>query len=115
MSEQALSLVERLRIFQVRGQAVVLGSGLAAVYGVRAGAFNQAIKRNLPRFPGDFSYRLTEEEIGALMSQIVISKGRGGRRKLPRVFTVHGAEIRPLLLPPPEAPKRRIGFHPESQ
>jgi hypothetical protein len=115
MSEQTLSLVERLRIFQVRGQAVVLDSGLAAVYGVRTGAFNQAIKRNLAAFPGDFSFRLSEEEFGALMFQFGRSKGRGGGRKLPQVFTGHGAKIRPLLLLPPEGPKRRIGFHPDSQ
>jgi hypothetical protein len=115
MSEQTLSFFKRLRIFQVRGQAAVLDSELAAVYGVRTGAFNQTTKRNLVGFPRDFSFRLTEQEFGALMFQFGRSKGRGGRRKLPQVFTDHGAKIRPLLLPPPEAPKRRIGFHPDSQ
>jgi hypothetical protein len=91
MSEPPLSAIEQLRIFQVRGQDVVLDSDLAGVYGVMTGVFNQAIKRNLTRFPGDFSFLLTTDEFGALMSQIVISKGRGGRRKLPRVFTEHGA------------------------
>jgi len=104
MSEQTLSLVERLRIFHVRGQAVVLDSGLAAVYGVRTGTFNQAIKRNLTRFPGDFSFRPTEEEFGALMFQFGRSKGRGGRRKLPRVFMEHGAIMAATVLNSPRDP-----------
>lgn len=54
-------------------------------------AFNQAIKWNPKRFPDDFSFVLTREEFTRLISQIVTSKGRGGRRKLPRMSTEHGA------------------------
>lgn len=80
-------------IHTVRGQRVVLDSDLAALYGVSTMAFNQAVKRNLKRFPEDFSFVTSREEFLLLISQSVISKpeGRGGRRKPPRVFTEHGA------------------------
>ncbi len=83
-------LIER-RIHIVRGQRVMLDSDLADLYGTTTMALNQAVKRNLDRFPDDFSFHLTEPEVAALISQIVISKpGRGGRRKPTRVFTEHG-------------------------
>lgn len=162
--------LEELRILTTRGQSVVLDSDLARLYSVSTTAFNQAIKRNLHRFPNDFAFDLNRDEFGVLMSQIVTSKGRGGRRKLPRVFTEHGAimaatilnspravsmsvyvvrafvrmrqallartgmekrlaeiertlvghdaalknlyeKLKPLLLPPPDPPRREIGFH----
>ena len=79
-------------IHTVRGQRVVLDSDLAALYGVTTMAFNQAIKRNLKRFPEDFSFVVSSEEFLILISQSVISSsGHGGRRKPPRVFTEHGA------------------------
>ncbi len=80
-------------IHTVRGQRVVLDSDLAALYGVSTGRFNEAVKRNLKRFPEDFAFQLTPEERLFLISQIAISKpeGRGGRTKPPRVFTEHGA------------------------
>ena len=80
-------------IHTVRGLRVVLDSDSAALYGVSTMAFNQAIKRNLKRFPEDFSFVVSREEFLLLISQSVISKpeGRGGRRKPPRVFTEHGA------------------------
>lgn len=70
----------------------MLDSDLAELYGVTTGALNQAVSRNEERFPEDFSFQLTEIEWKSLISQTVISNtGRGGRRKLPRVFTEHGA------------------------
>src|SRR5258708_2302314 len=76
----------------IRGQRVILDSALARIYGVNTSAFNQAIKRNLKRFPGDFLFRLTKQEIESLTSQTVMSKtGRGGRRTFPYAFTEHGA------------------------
>jgi hypothetical protein len=79
-------------IHLVRGQRVVLDSDLALIYGVTTKALNQAMKRNLERFPADFAFQLTPDEFAALMSQIVTSKkGRGGRRTLPWAFTEHGA------------------------
>ena len=67
-------------------------SDLAKIYNVQTKALNQALKRNLNRFPGDFAFQLSGEELESLMSQIVTSKkGRGGRRKSPWVFTERGA------------------------
>ena len=80
------------RILVIRGQRVVLDSDLAQLYEVETRSFNQAVKRNLKRFPSDFMFQLTELEFECLISQSVTSKqGRGGRRKLPLVFTEHGA------------------------
>ena len=156
----------------IRGEAVVLDSDLAALYGVATGQFNRAIKRHTSRFPADFAFRLTATEWESLRCQIGILKtARGQHRKyLPWVFTEHGAlmaatllnseravamsvfvvrafvamrralladaalearlakidktllthdtalrdlyaKLRPLLLPPPEPPRRRIGFN----
>jgi hypothetical protein len=79
------------RIYTVRGQRVMLDSDLADVYGVETRALIQAVKRNADRFPSDFVFQLSEQEWDSLRSQIVISKGKGGRRYLPYVFTEHGA------------------------
>ena len=171
----------------IRGLKVVMDSDLAALYGVATARLNEAVKRNSLRFPVDFAFVLTREEVENLMSQIAISSHRaptdlrsqfaairtnhGGRRKLPRVFTEHGAlmaanvlrsekavqmslylvrafvalreqltsnlsvlrriaeidkkliehdvvlsevvkRLQPLLSPPPEKKKPKIGFHP---
>ena len=69
----------------------MLDSDLAKLYGVATSALNQAVKRNADRFPDDFAFQLTKQEYKALMSQIVISKtGRGGRTRMPWVFTEQG-------------------------
>jgi hypothetical protein len=79
-------------IHLVRGQRVMLDSDLAAIYGVSTTRLNEQLRRNKKRFPSDFAFQLTREEFTALISQFAISKkGRGGRRKLPWVFTEHGA------------------------
>jgi len=149
---------------------VMLDSDLAALYEVTTGNFNKAVSRNAARFPKEFSFVLNREELANLIFQIGTSRGHGGRRKPPRVFTEHGAimaatilnseravamsvyvvrafvnmrqeflanaaletrlekiektllshdaalrdviqKLRPLLLPPPDPPKPRIGFH----
>jgi len=157
-------------ILSVRGQKVILDRDLAAIYGVSTSRFNEAVKRNRVRFPHDFAFQLTRQELRRLISQNATStSGHGGVRKLPWVFTEHGAimaatvlkspqavqmsvfvvrafikmreqllnraelekrlveiekvllshdaalrdvyqKIRPLLLPPPESPRRQIGF-----
>src|SRR5256886_3001123 len=79
-------------IYLVRGQRVMLDSDLAALYGTSTMRLNEQFRRNRQRFPEDFAFQLTSEEFKRLISQIAISKkGRGGRRKLPWVFTEHGA------------------------
>jgi uncharacterized protein YydD (DUF2326 family) len=184
MSASALMKSPSIRILAIREQKVVLDSDLAAIYRVTTGRFNEAVKRNLKRFPEDFCFVLTAEENsdlrsqiailekdrGQLISQNAISKSRrGGRTKPARVFTEHGAlmaasilsseraiamsvyvirafielrdrlsanaailkrlaeiehellihdsalqdiyeKLQPLLAPPPEPPRRRIGF-----
>lgn len=77
-------------IYIIRGQRVMLDEDLAKIYGVETRILNQAIRRNLDRFPEDFMFQLTKEEFTNLISQIVISRW-GGRRKKPFVFTEHGA------------------------
>ena len=148
----------------------MLDSDLALLYEVTTGNFNKAVQRNAARFPKEFSFVLNREELANLIFQIGTSRGHGGRRKPPRVFTEHGAimaatilnseravamsvyvvrafvnmrqeflantaletrlekiektllshdtalreviqKLRPLLLPPPDPPKPRIGFH----
>ena len=180
------------RILKLRGHRVILDSDLARLYGVTTMRFNEAFKRNAARFPADFAFQLSREELANLISRIAISsseanegernrdmwsqsvttsnrRAHGGRRKLPWVFTEHGAvmaantlrspraiemsvyvvrafikqrealaanatilrrlaeidktliehdsalqilwkKLQPLLAPPPDPPKRRIGF-----
>ncbi len=90
----------------------MLDGDLAVLFGVTTMVFNQAIKRNLARFPTDFLFQLTREEIGNLKSQFVISSSssppppqrpHGGRRKLPWAFTEHGAIMAATILRSPRA------------
>jgi hypothetical protein len=94
-----LAATKTVPILTVRGQRVVLDFDLAAIYGVSTGRFNEAVKRNVKRFPQDFSFVVTREEYDKLISQNAISKPRrGGRTKLPRVFTEHGALMAASIL-----------------
>jgi hypothetical protein len=79
------------KIYEIRGQNVMLDSDLAELYGVGTGRLNEQVKRNMSRFPEDFMFQLSEEEFKSLISQFAISnKSRGGRRRLPFAFTEHG-------------------------
>jgi len=176
-------------IFRIRGRRVVLDADLARLYGVTTTRFNEAFRRNRHRFPGDFAFQMTADELENLRSQIAISSlqstdspkdssrrsrfvtaSHGGRRYLPWAFTELGAlmaanilrsegavqmsvfvvrafvrlreqvaantailkrlaeidktlvqhdavlsdlyrKLLPLLQPPADPPKRRIGFH----
>ncbi|MGZ5544228.1 MAG: ORF6N domain-containing protein [Limisphaerales bacterium] len=90
MSKEILP-IERIAhlIFVFRRQNVMLDSDLADLYGVPTGHLNRAVKRNIGRFPSDFMFRLTAEEVTDLKCQIGISSW-GGRRALPYVFTEQG-------------------------
>ncbi|MBC7816399.1 MAG: ORF6N domain-containing protein, partial [Planctomycetaceae bacterium] len=104
--ETKLILVDQIEplIHEVRGQKVILDRDLAVLYGVETRTLNQAVRRNLDRFPADFLFQLTEAERDSLRSQIVISNiGRGGRRYLPYAFTEHGAFMAANLLNSPRA------------
>jgi hypothetical protein len=184
--KKPIEITPKLRILTLRDQRVLLDADLARLYGVETRALNQAVKRNFDRFPSEFVFQLTDDEIlsisqtvtsspAALTSQIVMSKpGRGGRRHRPYAFTEHGAlqaanvlnspqavqmslfvirafvkmreeltanvtilkrlaeidksifmhdaalrdiyeKLLPLLAPPPEPPKRRIGFNRDNE
>lgn len=91
-------------IHVVRGQRIMLDSDLAVLYCVTTAAINQAVKRNAERFPGDFSYLLSPQDLMNLISQTVISSdSHGGRRKPPRAFTEHGVAMLSSVLRSPEA------------
>ncbi|MCD6412729.1 MAG: ORF6N domain-containing protein [Elusimicrobia bacterium] len=83
------------KIFLIRGVNVMLDKDLAELYGVETRVLNQAVKRNLKRFPSDFMFQLTREENKSLRSQIVTLKhGRGHHRKyLPYAFTEQGVAM----------------------
>ena len=174
-------------ILNLRGQKVILDADLAELYDVPTKRLNEQVKRNAERFPEDFMFQLTQEEAENLKSQFATSSladspmrsqfataSHGGRRKLPRAFTEHGAimaatilnspeavamsvfvvrafmqmreqlaanaailkrlaeidktllehdsalrsiwtKLQPLLAPPPEPPRRRIGFHRDNE
>jgi len=159
----------------IRGERVILDYDLAELYGVTTGRLNEQVKRNAARFPEDFTFHLSAEELTNLKSQSATSSsGWGGRRKPPRAFSEHGAimaanvlsspraiqtsvfvvrafvrlrrmmaqhvelasrldelertleghdrkitvlvdAIRQLMAPSPDPPKKRIGFHTETQ
>lgn len=83
-------------ILILRGRRVILDRDLAVLYGVTTKRFNEAVKRNAARFPEDFMFQLSAEELAILRSQFATSKiprkdGRGGVRYRPFAFTEHGA------------------------
>ena len=80
-------------IFTIRGYKILMDTHLAELYGVETRVLIQAVKRNEDRFPTDFMFQLTQNEFDSLRSQIVISKGKGGRRYLPYVFTEQGVAM----------------------
>ena len=84
-------------IYTIRGKQVMLDHDLAALYGYEVRALNQQVKRNIGRFPDDFMFQLTKDEVEIVKSQIVTTLGsnlfsgqEGGRRKLPYAFTEQG-------------------------
>jgi len=102
-SSISISAIEG-RIHQVRSQRVVLDKDLAELFGVTTYRLNEQIKRNRQRFPHDFMFQSTDQEVSALRSQTAISKkGRGGRRYLPYAFTEHGVVMAANVLNSPIA------------
>lgn len=102
-------------IHVIRGRRVMLDRDLAALYGVLTKVFNQTIRRNADRFPDDFAFQLTRQEVANLKSQFVTSSSaverpprsqlvtlaparHGGTRKQPWVFTEHGAIMAATIL-----------------
>ena len=91
---QSLDDIRNL-IYMIRGQKVMLDSDLARLYGVETRVLNQAVKRNIERFPEDFMFVLTRDEINSLRSQFVtLEAGRGKHSKyLPYAFTEQGVAM----------------------
>ena len=101
MSKSIAVVVIATRIIELRGKKVMLDRDLAKLYGVAVKVLNQAVKRNIKRFPDDFMFQLSWEEVQSLRSQIVTlsnTKPRISRRGrhikyLPYVFTEHGVAM----------------------
>ncbi|MBP7965500.1 MAG: ORF6N domain-containing protein [Paludibacteraceae bacterium] len=88
-----LQLIQQ-KIYQIRGQRVMIDRDLAEMYGVETRVLNQAVKRNIERFPEDFMFQLTQEEREVMSSQIVMtSKSKRPNSSLPLVFTEHGVTM----------------------
>jgi hypothetical protein len=80
------------KIYEIRGQRVMLDFDLSELYEVETRTLNQSVKRNIIRFPSDFMFQLTHTELENLISQSVTSRW-GGTRKLPYAFTEHGVTM----------------------
>ena len=91
------------KILLIRGHKVLLDVDLAKLYGVPTKVLNQAVRRNIDRFPDDFIFQLNKGEDDSLRSQSVTSKGRGGRRYLPYAFTEQGVAMLSTVLKSPRA------------
>ena len=92
------------KIYEIRGQRVMLDRDLAELYGVTTGALNQAVKRNSERFPTDFMFRLTDTETENWKSQIVITNSiTKGLRRNPYAFTEQGVSMLSAVLRSPTA------------
>ena len=81
----------------------MLDADLAALYGVETKALNQAVRRNIERFPDDFMFQLTSDEMENLRSQTVTSSSWGGRRTRPYAFTEQGVAMLSSVLKSPRA------------
>ena len=107
MSNRTLAVVKNITpvIRTIRGQKVILDSDLARIYGVPTKRLNEAVRRNIKRFPSDFMFQLTIAEADSLRSQIAtLKRGRGQHRKfLPYVFTENGAVMSANVLNSPAA------------
>jgi len=93
----------------IRGQKVLLDSDLAALYGVTTGNLNKAVKRNAQRFPSDFMFQLSTQEVQNLRFQFGISRW-GGRRAVPSAFTEQGIAMLSSVLNSDRAVKVNIAI-----
>jgi len=91
------------KIFLIRGDKVMLDSDLAKLYGVETKVLLQVVKRNIDRFPPDFMFQLTNQELAILRSQFVTSSQWGGRRYPPYAFSEQGVAMLSSVLRSPQA------------
>ena len=110
VSAPALPLAQRIQ--SIRGHKVMLDADLADLYGVPTKALVQAVKRNPSRFPRDFMFPITEQELANLRSQFVTSslpsRNWGGRRNAPYAFTEQGVAMLSGVLTSPRAIKVNV-------
>ncbi|HRO45764.1 ORF6N domain-containing protein [Agriterribacter sp.] len=97
------------KIYEIRGEKVMLDFDLANLYGIETKVLNQSVRRNPGRFPPDFMFQLTPTEWNGLRSQIVTSN-RGGRRYLPNAFTEHGVTMLASVLKSDTAVKINVAI-----
>jgi hypothetical protein len=111
-------------VIRLRRENVILDSHIAELYGVTSGRLNEAVKRNIERFPADFMFQLSQEEFEnlkcqfgtsnseqkSLISQFAISNTRGGRRTLPYAFTEQGVAMLSSVLRSPRAVEVNIAI-----
>ena len=98
MAKKTDSIVPVERIYRsilfIRGHKVILDRDLAELYGVTTKRLNEQVRRNIERFPSDFMFQLSNDEVERLRSQFATSKeGRGGRRYAPYAFTEQGVAM----------------------
>jgi hypothetical protein len=109
------------KIYFIRGKKVMIDYDLANLYGVITKALNQAVKRNIERFPEDFMFQLTDNELENLKSHTVTANGddlksqtvtssHGGRRTLPFAFTEQGVAMLSGILRSEKAVKVNIAI-----
>jgi hypothetical protein len=115
LSNRSAAIVPLERVAQtillIRGEKVILDADLAVLYGVETKALTRAVRRNIERFPRDFMFRLTAQELAALRCQFGTSNvGRGGRRYPPYAFTEQGVAMLSGLLNSPRAVAVNIGI-----
>lgn len=104
-ANRAMIPLERITnsILLIRGQKVILDSDLATLYGVETRILLQAVKRNEERFPEDFMFQLSSEELEFLKHNVDSPAGRGGRRYAPYAFTEQGVAMLSGVLNSPRA------------
>lgn len=98
------------KIIALRGQKVLLDSDVAKLYEVETKAINQAVKRNIEKFPDGYILELTEREWNEVRSQIVTSPLGGGRAYKPRAFTERGLYMLATILKSPKATHTTIAI-----
>ena len=103
MSKDLITTNLEARIYNIRGQKVMLDSDLAELYGVETKRLNEQVTRNIERFPDDFMLQLTIEEANKLRSQIATLPTESHFRHKPRVFTEHGILMLSSVLRSPHA------------
>lgn len=99
-----------LMVHLIRGEKVMLDSDLAALYGVQTKVLNQAVRRNIDRFPQDFMFQLSEDEKVSLRSQFVTLKRGEHRKYLPYAFSEQGVAMLSSVLRSPRAVEVNIAI-----